>query len=120
RVLSARVPSNRVDADGELPAIEERADSAALAPFLRFMGSHGEGPSSAARNADLTAAAKFAAPKSLREVIRRNAEQDIALARLLAPKTTALALKNKQESGGSGGEWYLPIRDLIYRLSSQP
>ena len=43
----------------------------------------------------------------------------MALARLIDPKILVPALKKNQAAGGSGGEWYLGIRDLIYRLSSQ-
>ena len=58
-------------------------------------------------------------PRTLREVIRRNAEQDMALARTLDAKTLIPALKQKLASGASAGEWYLGVRDLIYRLSSK-
>jgi hypothetical protein len=50
-------------------------------------------------------------------VIRRNAEQDIALASLLDSKTLIPAMKEKVAASHGGGEWYLTIRDMIYRLS---
>lgn len=117
RVLAARVPAAR-GTPGALPEIGGRADEAALGPFLRYMGPRGEGPraAGAARSAQ---APKRAAPRTLREAIRRNAEQDMALARTLDPKTLAPALRKKQAESGGGGEWYLGIRDLIYRLGSQ-
>jgi hypothetical protein len=118
RVLSARVPLLHGNSPRGLPAPEQRADESALDPLLRYMGLHGEGPrsASAARSAP---GSKLATPHSIREVIRRNAEQDMALARLIDPKTLVPAVKKKQAASGSGGEWYLGIRDLIYRLSSQ-
>jgi hypothetical protein len=118
RVLPARVPASRTSSVRDLPAAEQRADESALEPLLRYMGPHGEGPrsASAAKNA---APPKLAPPRTVREVIRRNAEQDMALARTVDPKILVRALKEKQAASGSGGEWYLGIRDLIYRLSSR-
>ena len=60
---------------------------------------------------------KSAVPQTLREVIRRNAEQDMALASLLDSKTLIPSLKEKLAASNGGGEWYLTIRDIIYRLS---
>jgi hypothetical protein len=114
RVLSARVPPMaRVGA--ALPEIEQRADQAVTAPLLGFMGRHGEGPGPAHL---LRTNEKQREPRTVREVIRRNSEQDMALARALDAKTLLPALKQKLPAAGSGGEWYLGIRDLIYRLSS--
>jgi hypothetical protein len=118
RVLSARVPTSRGSTLGDLPAPELRADESALEPLLRYMGPHGEGPRSAGTGKSFSQP-RLSAPRSIREVIRRNAEQDMALARLIDPKILVPALKKKQAASGSGGEWYLGIRDLIYRLSSQ-
>jgi hypothetical protein len=119
RVLPARVPSIAGVAS-ELPEIEERADEAAMAPLLGYMGRHGEGPG-AADPAGKTQVqrADAAAPRTVREVVRRNAEQDMALARGLDPRTLLPALKDKLAPTAIGGEWYLGIRDLIYRLSSK-
>jgi hypothetical protein len=118
RILPARVPPVHGESLRDLPAPEQRADESALAPLLRYMGPRGEGPRSAV-GAKSAPSPKWTAPHSIREVIRRNAEQDMALARLIDPKVLVPALKKKQAAGGSGGEWYLGIRDLIYRLSSQ-
>jgi hypothetical protein len=60
---------------------------------------------------------KSVVPQTVREVIRRNAEQDMALASLLDSKTLIPSLKEKLAAGSGGGEWYLAIRDMIYRLS---
>src|SRR5438874_363972 len=54
---------------------------------------------------------------TLREVIRRNAEQDMALARRLDSGTLLPALKERLKPAAMGGEWYLGVRDLIYRLA---
>jgi hypothetical protein len=118
RVLPARVPTLLSGSPRDLPAPEQRADESVLEPLLRYMGPHGEGPRSAVAGKNASQP-KLAAPHTLREAIRRNAEQDMALARLIDPKILVPALKNKQAASGSGGEWYLGIRDLIYRLSSQ-
>jgi hypothetical protein len=117
RVLAARVPAAKGGAPRDLPPIEDRADEAAMEPFLRFMGPHGEGPRSAGAVKTIEAA-KIATPHTLREVIRRNALQDMALARTLDPATIVPALKQRQAAGSAGGEWYLGIRDLIYRLAA--
>jgi len=109
RVLPARVPELRSGSSEELPDIEQRADEAVSEPFLRLMRGDGEAP----------VANRPAAPRTLREVIRRNAEQDFALARALDSKTVVPALKEKLAASNGGGEWYLGIRDLIYRLSSR-
>ncbi len=118
RILPARVPTLRNGSLVDLPPLELRADESVLEPLLRYMGPHGEGPRSAGAGKN-TSPPKLATPHSIREVIRRNAEQDMALARLIDPKILVPAVKNKQAASGSGGEWYLGIRDLIYRLSSQ-
>ena len=115
RVLPARVPARAGVAD-PLPEIEQRADEAAMAPLLGYMGRHGEGP---AATQPPGRSETGTAPGTLREVIRRNAEQDMALARGLDTKTLLPALKEKLAPTAIGGEWYLGIRDLIYRLSSK-
>jgi len=108
RVLPARVPAIAGPASA-LPAIGQRADESAMGPLLAYMDGHGKVPRRPA----------VAAPRTLREAIRRNAEQDMALARSLDTKTLIPALKAKMAAPAIGGEWYLGIRDLIYRLSSQ-
>jgi hypothetical protein len=105
RILPAVVPQIRTSAPRALPGVEERADESVEAPLLGFMEHHG------ARRP------KSAVPQTLREVIRRNAEQDMALASLLDSKTLIPSLKEKLAASSGGGEWYLTIRDLIYRLS---
>src|SRR5207237_211696 len=78
RILAATVPGVRTRQTEPLPDMRRRADEAAMAPLLQYTGRHGEGP-------EPTAAAKATPiaqgpPATLREVIRRNAEQDMALA----------------------------------------
>jgi len=109
RVLPARAPAI-APAGQELPAIELRADEAVTAPLVGYI--NGTAVAQSKRVDPWT-------PRTLREVIRRNAEQDMALARTLDAKTLIPALKQKLASGAGGGEWYLGVRDLIYRLSSK-
>lgn len=77
------------------------------------------------------------APGSMRELMRRNARQDIALARALEAKSAdkeKLLLSIVQAAGGDsvtgwcgaapavspfGTEWYLRVRDFIYREASR-
>ena len=40
-------------------------------------------------------------------------------ARALDSKTLLPAIKQKMAPASMGGEWYLGVRDLIYRLSSR-
>ena len=107
RILPAVVPQISSSAPRPLPAVEERADESVEVPLLRFMEHHSAG----------THRPKSALPQTLREVIRRNAEQDMALAQALDSKTLISAMKEKLAASSGGGEWYLTIRDLIYRLS---
>ena len=115
RILPAVVPSARVRSPQRLPAAELRADEAAMAPLLEYLGRHGEGPGTAK---PAMSAAPTGPPRSLREVIRRNAEQDMALARTLDPAALVPALNAKLATVG-GGEWYLGVRDLLYRMASE-
>src|SRR6185436_16837719 len=66
RVLPARVPAI-AGVTSALPLLEQRADEAAMAPLLDYMDGRGK----EARRVSV-------APRSVREVIRRNAEQDMA------------------------------------------
>jgi hypothetical protein len=72
-------------------------------------------------------------PLSIRALIRRNARQDVALARSLRSATLAgdilAALGGPQRAkwcqtpGGApqlGAEWYLCVRDALYRAALQP
>jgi hypothetical protein len=105
RILPVVVPQTKTAAPRPLPAVEERADEPVEVPLLRFMEHH-----EAHRS-------RYPVPQTVREVIRRNAEQDMALASLLDAKTLIPSLKEKLAASGGGGEWYLTIRDTIYRHS---
>jgi hypothetical protein len=106
RIQSAVVPAVRASSE-PLPGIDERADEAVEAPLLRFLAGHSAGKSHT----------RIGVPHTVREVIRRNAEQDMALARLADPATLIPSMKEKVAASSGGGEWYLAIRDMIYRLT---
>lgn len=110
RILPAQAPAMGLSSRA-LPSIEQRSDEAVTEPFLRFVS--GRDSVSPRRKA-----ASQRAPQTVREVIRRNVEQDIGLARLADPKVVIPALKQKLAVSDGGSEWYLKIRDMIYRLSS--
>lgn len=117
RVISARVPTATITgASNTLAAIERRADEPALAPLLEYLS--GGAPS------------KAAGQLTVRSVIRRNAEQDMALARLLDSTTVMPQLMQSAWNDiiewwsaspafppASGAEWYLRVRDFLYRSS---
>src|SRR5260370_34534422 len=90
-VLTARAPGI-AETGQELPAIELRADEAVTAPLVGYI--NGTAVAQSKRVDPWT-------PRTLREVIRRNAEQDMALARTLDAKTLIPALKQKLASGAS-------------------
>jgi hypothetical protein len=109
RVLPARVPDIPPTPEGavpKLPPVEAGADSAALSAFAGYLA--GVRPQS------------FGRPKTLVELIRRNAVQDMALGRTIQPwgegpeslARTALVLSLFPRIVGS--EWYLRVRDYVY------
>lgn len=101
RVLPVLVPAHgksRV----ELPELDRPSADAVLAPLEAYLGGKGMPSGRVSR----------AAPLTLRHAIRRNAEQDLAL----APARLIPAIREKMKANQSrGGEWFLAIRDLIYR-----
>ena len=122
RVVKARVPENSgsaaADIAGPLPAIEERADASAWGPVADFLSGV---PENAGREFP-----------TLRAIIRRNAAQDMALARSIEssrhPRAASLDIllsagrallgmwsNNPAFSDESGAEWYLRVRDLLLR-----
>jgi hypothetical protein len=113
RILPAVVPAARVRSTAPLPDLALRADEAAMAPLVDYIGRHGEGPAKGAVG-KVTPAVE---PRTLRELIRRNVEQDMTLARTLDARTLTVAIREKIDRP-AGGEWYLGVRDLIYRLAS--
>jgi len=109
RILPPVVPVERPRSAAPLPDPRMRADESAMAPLVEFVGRHGEGPA-----AEVPPAPAPGSPRTLRDAIRRNAEQDMALARTLDEQAAVAALKAKMAAAG-GGEWYLGVRDWIYR-----
>ena len=102
RVIPARVP----DGSGgrgpgraaTLPRVEEGADAAAAAVLNdRISGTLSPAP---------------AEPLTVREIIRRNAIQDMALAG--SPEALEKLRKGLPNRKTLGAEWYLRIRDLVY------
>jgi hypothetical protein len=104
RVVDAYVQPPRSAIQGDLPLISDPADSAALPALAAHFAGTVEW------NADSHAA-------SLRHVLRRNAQQDMALA--VSYPTLALWLRaasqivNGWSSFPNGAEWYLRVRDLL-------
>jgi hypothetical protein len=108
RVIAARVPNGSGGREpgraATLPRVEEGADAAASAVLSDYIsGAFSPTP---------------AAPLTVREVIRRNAIQDMALAgsrEALEKLRKSLAPSRKT----LGAEWYLRIRDLVYAEAQQ-
>ena len=99
RVLPIRVPGVNGEARRPLPRVEESADAAARAPMEDWLAGVVE-----SREIDLV---------SVRAVIRRNAIQDMALAK--ARDREALR-KLWEAPRAAGAEWYLRVRDWIYKV----
>ena len=102
-MLGVGVPPVHSHSPEPLPGVEKPAVESAMAPVIEFLGKR-----------DAAREPVQGAPRTVREVIRRNAEQDMALARLLNPGLWEQKLADKSK----GGEWYLSVRNLIYRLAS--
>jgi hypothetical protein len=104
RVRRATVPDMQSSEEpGSLPAPSDPADAAARAPLDAFlagkpMGSYGK-------------------PANVRAVIRRNAVQDMALAGALGGEETAKDVQAVPKPPQSGAEWYLRVRDYLYRAA---
>lgn len=113
RILPAVAPAPR-RSRAPLPGPELRAVESVMGPLVEYMGQHAEGPgASPLPEADPVPPV----PRTLREVIRRNAEQDMALARTLDPATLMPQLKERV-APARGGEWYLAVRDWIYKRAA--
>ena len=102
RVIPARVPYRSAGRDpnrvAALPRIEEGADAAATAVLNAYI--------SGVFNPTLVQ------PLTVREIIRRNAMQDMALAG--SPEALEKLRKGLPSRKTLGAEWYLRIRDLVY------
>ncbi len=113
RVLERRIPALQPqprDPAG-LPAVDRGADSAGLEMLLRYFTSKPPAPP--------------AQPRTVREILERNAIQDMALAATLPPQAAgpqalmnrALDLLRQNTLFGErvfGAEWYLRLRDYLY------
>jgi hypothetical protein len=102
RILWAQAPD--VESNGQsspLPSADEPADAAIRAALKSYVAGERE--------------SVIAAPLNVRAVIRRNALQDIALARKFKLVLPQPALSRNT----AGAEWYLKIRDWIYREASK-
>jgi hypothetical protein len=102
RVISARVPDRSAGREpgraATLPRVEESADAAATAVLNDYMsGAFNPTP---------------AKPLTVRDIIRRNAIQDMALAG--SPQALEQLRKGLPSRKTLGAEWYLRIRDLVY------
>ena len=104
RIMDAVVHAPPNPTPAALPAIDEPADAAAanaLAWQLAGVNEWNAGDS----------------PRSVREILRRNAQQDMALA--AADPTPALWLRAASQIVNgwtlfpNGSEWYLRVRDLL-------
>ena len=102
RVIPARVPDRSAGRDpnrvAALSRIEEGADAAATAVLNAYI--------SEAFNPTLVQ------PLTVREIIRRNAMQDMGLAG--PPEALEKLRKSLPSRKTLGAEWYLRIRDLVY------
>jgi len=114
RVLDARIPDLtpplKVGGPGSLPGIEEPADASAAATLAQYIAGELAPPDDH--------------PVTVRGIIRRNAVQDMALARLLDRSKAGPDKMKERWSTLSGlrplgAERYLRIRDFVYRESAQ-
>jgi hypothetical protein len=117
RVVAARIPDLRQTEDAvELPPVDAGADASAMAPLLGYL--------------DGKVARSYTKPATVRGIIRRNAIQDMALAAALDAQVAGPdALRRQWEdfvwSGArflprvAGAEWYLRVRDALYRAGSE-
>ena len=103
RVLPASVPAVSGDTKRALPAIGQSADAAAGAPVEDWIAGVNE-----SREIDID---------TVRAVIRRNALQDMALAK--AGDRQAIR-KLWAAPRPAGAEWYLRLRDFIYKRQGVP
>jgi hypothetical protein len=112
RVIPAQVPdppSTQKGSSVSLPDIDESADASAVAPLAGYVSGRTVVPDDG--------------PLTVRAIIRRNAIQDMALAKSLdAQRTEPEPLKRFWDAVPrvSGAEWYLRVRDFIYSQSLVP
>jgi hypothetical protein len=102
RVIPALVPNGSAGRESGRaatpPRIEEGADAAAAAVLSGYIsGAFSPTP---------------VPPLTVRDIIRRNAMQDMALA--VSPQALEKLRKGLPSRKTLGAEWYLRIRDLVY------
>ena len=106
RVTPTVVPAiSKTVETASLPPLEQSADAAAAAPLAAYIAGKTEPPE--------------AHPLTVRGIIRRNAIQDMAVAATLdrgRAGPDAIEKRRKEVmTKSSAAEWYLRIRDLLYR-----
>ena len=105
RVTSLQIPAPAAGAYGTLPGAEWPADTAAMAPFADYLAG--------------TPLKMPGSPATVREAIRRNAIQDMALARSAAAAWFAQRAMDLFRLNSAfwprpyGAEWWLRLRDWI-------
>jgi hypothetical protein len=106
RVMRARVPDIPAGPDRPLPAIEQSADSAAMAELADFLS-----------GVPLTMPPPG---ETLRGILRRNAVQDMGLARSMDPAELARRALELFRANSVftprvlGAEWWLRLRDWLF------
>jgi hypothetical protein len=100
RVVPATVPDLVPGPPVSLPPRDRIADTFALGPLVDYL-------SGIVRDYPRE-------PRTVRDVIRRNAAQDMALARAYS-KTVLLEITFMALEEHVGAEWYLRLRDFLYR-----
>lgn len=105
RILKAVVPSENWER-ARVPPAGERSDAAVQGPLRSYIQHTKERPSEQLL--------------TVRQLIRRNALQDMALARALERKygRERLIAEIERLRAAPGPEWYLRVRDLLYRTAS--
>lgn len=104
RVMKVTVPPAESGA-AVLPGLTDPADSSAHGPWKAAICGARETPA-------------FDSPPTIRSLIRRNALQDVALARGLGSLSgdwRAIWCGEKIDRGEDGPEWYLALRRRLYR-----
>ena len=127
RIGEARVPSNApaiqhrfAMRDDTLPDVAEGIDASATQCLANFLLGRQPSPIESWPEG----------PRTVREAVRRSAEQDLAIARQYGPPSQNLWflatdgiiqrwMRNSSTFDWSGAEWYLRARDWIYRYADQ-
>jgi len=111
RVVEARIPDLPKRDSGKLASMEQGADTPALAALAAYLS--GKAPAAGWQ------------PLTVRDIVRRNAAQDMALAASLDAKsavpaelerrvTDLLTVNARFSPRPLGAEWYLKIRDFLF------